>query len=307
MTSPDKLTSMGLVTNLTTVGNADDRRSTRRGAGGRRGRAGGRACPCASSPTSPSWRTSSTLYATIWGRSENPPVTLELLRAFTKAGNYVGGAFEGDRLVGACVGFFHAPGRGRAAQPHRRRRPAAQRAAASGSRSSCTSGRGRCCAASPRSPGPSTRWSAATPTSTWSSWPRAGRVPAELLRPDARHHQRRRRLRPAAGALAAARPRGRRGLRRPVRARRWSPTSSPPARSSRSASAPTAHRCRATSTARPSLVAVPRDIEALRDADPALAQRWRVAVRESLAALLADGGRIDGFDRAGWYVVRRDR
>ena len=36
-------------------------------------------------------------------------MTVELLRAFAKAGNYVGGAFEGGRLVGACVGFFHAP------------------------------------------------------------------------------------------------------------------------------------------------------------------------------------------------------
>ena len=49
------------------------------------------------------------LYSSIWGRAENPPMTLELLRAFTKAGNYVGGAYAGDRLVGACVGFFHAP------------------------------------------------------------------------------------------------------------------------------------------------------------------------------------------------------
>src|SRR5262245_50269041 len=49
------------------------------------------------------------LLSGIWGRPENPPMTLELLRAFTKAGNYVGGAFEDGRLVGACVGFFHAP------------------------------------------------------------------------------------------------------------------------------------------------------------------------------------------------------
>ena len=49
------------------------------------------------------------LYAGIWGRDANPPITLELLRAFTKAGNYVGGAFSGGRLTGACVGFFHAP------------------------------------------------------------------------------------------------------------------------------------------------------------------------------------------------------
>ena len=41
--------------------------------------------------------------------------------------------------------------------------------ATSASRSSCTSAPGRCCAGSPRSPGPSTRWSAATRTSTWSS------------------------------------------------------------------------------------------------------------------------------------------
>ena len=49
------------------------------------------------------------LYSAIWGRDANPPMTVELLRAFTKAGNYVGGAFEDGRLVGACVGFFHAP------------------------------------------------------------------------------------------------------------------------------------------------------------------------------------------------------
>ena len=36
-------------------------------------------------------------------------MTIELLRAFSKAGNYVAGAFDGGRLVGACVGFFHAP------------------------------------------------------------------------------------------------------------------------------------------------------------------------------------------------------
>ena len=54
-----------------------------------------------------------------------------------------------------------------------------------------------------------------------------------------------------------------------------------------------------------SLVAVPRDIAALRTGDPALAQRWRIAVREVLSTLVADGARIEGFDRAGHYVVRR--
>jgi predicted GNAT superfamily acetyltransferase len=55
------------------------------------------------------------------------------------------------------------------------------------------------------------------------------------------------------------------------------------------------------------LVAVPRDIGELRSAGSALATRWRVSLRDTLAALLADGARIDGFDRAGWYVVRRPR
>lgn len=50
------------------------------------------------------------LYDSIWRPDpKNPPVTTELLRALTKAGNYVGGAYDGDELIGACVGFFSAP------------------------------------------------------------------------------------------------------------------------------------------------------------------------------------------------------
>jgi predicted GNAT superfamily acetyltransferase len=55
-----------------------------------------------------------------------------------------------------------------------------------------------------------------------------------------------------------------------------------------------------------SLVAVPPDIEGLRKTDPALAGRWRAAVRDVLTGLIGEGGRIAGFDRAGWYVVRRE-
>ena len=53
------------------------------------------------------------------------------------------------------------------------------------------------------------------------------------------------------------------------------------------------------------LVAVPADIEALRSVDPATAKDWRVAVRDALGAAMADGGRVVGFDRAGWYVIDR--
>ncbi|MDR5699004.1 GNAT family N-acetyltransferase [Agromyces aerolatus] len=51
------------------------------------------------------------LLGEIWGRSTNPPVTTEMLRALTKAGHYVSGAFVGSRLVGATIGFASAPGR----------------------------------------------------------------------------------------------------------------------------------------------------------------------------------------------------
>lgn len=53
------------------------------------------------------------------------------------------------------------------------------------------------------------------------------------------------------------------------------------------------------------LVAVPADIEALRRHDPGCARDWRVAVRESLGTLLADGARFLGFDKTGWYLLQR--
>ena len=49
------------------------------------------------------------LLAEIWGRADNPPLPAELLRAFGKSGNYVAGAYAGDRLVGTCIGFHGDP------------------------------------------------------------------------------------------------------------------------------------------------------------------------------------------------------
>ena len=46
------------------------------------------------------------LFTTIWGK---PSVSTELLRAFSKTENYVGGAFRDGALVGACVAFHAAP------------------------------------------------------------------------------------------------------------------------------------------------------------------------------------------------------
>jgi predicted GNAT superfamily acetyltransferase len=56
----------------------------------------------------------------------------------------------------------------------------------------------------------------------------------------------------------------------------------------------------------PLLVAVPRDVEVLRARDPALAARWRYAVRDALVAALAEGYRITGMARDGWYLLEVD-
>ncbi|MFK0251143.1 hypothetical protein ACIQUM_41145 [Amycolatopsis azurea] len=54
------------------------------------------------------------------------------------------------------------------------------------------------------------------------------------------------------------------------------------------------------------LVAIPPDIELLRTRRPSIARDWRLAVRETLGALLADGARLTGFDRAACgYVLTR--
>ncbi|MEV6491401.1 GNAT family N-acetyltransferase [Actinoplanes sp. NPDC051633] len=50
------------------------------------------------------------------------------------------------------------------------------------------------------------------------------------------------------------------------------------------------------------LIATPSDIAALRRTDPAMANAWRVALREVLSPLV---GEVAGFDRAGFYVVRQ--
>ena len=54
------------------------------------------------------------------------------------------------------------------------------------------------------------------------------------------------------------------------------------------------------------LVGVPADVETLRVTDPPCATAWRTALRDVLAPLMADGARVTGFDRDGWYVVSAD-
>lgn len=59
---------------------------------------------------------------------------------------------------------------------------------------------------------------------------------------------------------------------------------------------------------RVALIAIPRDVEAMRRTDPACALSWRHELRAALALLMADPGwRVTGFARSGWYRLERSR
>ncbi|MEU5954279.1 GNAT family N-acetyltransferase [Streptomyces sp. NPDC047525] len=241
------------------------------------------------------------LYEGIWRPDgKNPPVTTELLRALTKAGSYVGGAFDGGELVGACVGFFSPPAagalhshiagvaarmRGRSvgnALKLHQRAWALQRQVAEISwtfdplvRRNAYFNLGKLAAAAteylPNFYGQMNDGINGTDDTdrllvTWRlaapevALACAGQRPAP---------------RPTAGAVTAL------GV---------SPRESP---------------VLGTLEGPTVLVAVPADIEQLRATDPARAADWRSALRDVLGGLLADGARITGFDRDGRYIVER--
>jgi predicted GNAT superfamily acetyltransferase len=52
-------------------------------------------------------------------------------------------------------------------------------------------------------------------------------------------------------------------------------------------------------------VQIPGDIAAVREVDPARALRWRIALRQTIIGVRADGWRIIGFDRSGHYLLER--
>ena len=246
----------------------------------------------------------SRLFATIWRPDRQPAGDAELLRAFAKAGNYVAGAFDGRRLVGACVGFFHAPAED-ALHSHITGVSRAATAAASGSRSSCTSAPGRCARAlrdrvDLRPAGPPQRLlqpgqaGAPRPTEYLPNFYGAmddgingGDDSDRLLV--------RWRLRDPVVARPAPAAR-----RRPSR-----PTSSPRgaavALGVAADGAPVAGRLDGDRCWSPSPTS-----RAPRRPTRRSRTRWRLAVREALTPLIADGGRVVGFDRTGWYVVTGD-
>ncbi|MGB7447821.1 MAG: GNAT family N-acetyltransferase [Ornithinimicrobium sp.] len=53
-------------------------------------------------------------------------------------------------------------------------------------------------------------------------------------------------------------------------------------------------------------IALPRDIETLREADPETATAWRARLREVLPFLLSSGWQVDRFESPGRYVLTRN-
>jgi predicted GNAT superfamily acetyltransferase len=236
----------------------------------------------------------------------NPPVTAEFLRALAHAGNYVAGAFAGDQLVGACVGFFASPA---AHAMHSHIAGVSLRVL------------GRHVGFALKLHQRAWALSRDVTTIAWTFDPLVCRnayfnvaklaaLPAEYL-PD------------FYGAMDDVINAGDDSDRLLVH---WPLAADSVARASQGAgSAADASRLRAAGAAvaldidadglpavrdtdllAPTvLVRVPLDIETVRRHHVAVARRWRHAVRQVLGGLMSEGARVAGFDRSGWYVVHR--
>lgn len=243
------------------------------------------------------------LFDGIWRPApNNPPVTTHLLRALSKAGNYVAGAFDGPVLVGACVGFLGAPA-GHVLHSH----VAGVASTALGRHVGFALKLHQRAWAAERGIG-EVEWTydPLVARNAHFNITKLGARPAEYLAnfygdmaddinggDDSDRLLIRWDLRSAAVADACA------GAPAPGDVRAELERGAVVALGRSAHGTPVAGSVEGETL----LVAVPRDVEALRTADPGGAKEWRVAVREVLGAALAGGGGITGFDRAGWYVV----
>ncbi|MET1075097.1 MAG: GNAT family N-acetyltransferase [Umezawaea sp.] len=243
------------------------------------------------------------LYDGIWRPDPtNPPVTTKLLRALSKVGNPVTGAFDGPDLVGACVGFFGAP---------------ADRVLHSHVAGVSSAALGRHVGFALKLHQRAWALERGIALVEWTYDPlvarnahfnitKLGAVPVEYLAnfyggmedginggDDSDRLLVHWDLGSDAVERACAGPRPAADVEAEL------------ARGAVVALGRSAHGGPVPGPAdgRTLLVAVPGDVEALRSTDPGLAKEWRGAVRAALGGALADGARITGFDRTGWYVL----
>lgn len=232
------------------------------------------------------------LVTEVWGVNEGgDPVSAEMMRALSHAGNYVAGAHQDGRLVGASVAFFAAPV-GTTLHSHLTGVLGAGR------------GVGLALKLHQRD------WARERGLSriTWTYDP--------LVRRNAYFNLVKLGARPVEylpsfyGPMTDAINSGD-DTDRALAA--WDITETEPAPASRLASqAAPMLRCDRDGRpelldtgARTVLVELPADIETLRRADPDAARAWRLAVRDVLGGLLADGARVTGFHDRTAYVVDR--
>jgi len=245
------------------------------------------------------------LFDEIWQPDPaTPPMTAELMRALTKAGSYVAGAYRGGLLSGASVGFFGPPA-DRTLHSH---------------------------ITGVRDPGEGAGYAMKLHQRAWAMARGVTEIAwtyDPLIRRNAYFNLVKLGARPAEylpnfyggmqdginGGDETDRLLVRWDLRSPQVAGACGGTfSAASAAAGRAGSAVTVLSVAADGGpvlaerfARPPraalLVAVPADIEKLRVTDPALASAWRVALRDVLGSAMAAGARITGFDRTGWYVM----
>ncbi|UBU10812.1 GNAT family N-acetyltransferase [Nonomuraea gerenzanensis] len=226
------------------------------------------------------------LFDEIWHpEPANVPVTVELMAGFTHTGNYVAGAFAGEELVGASVGFLAAGGAlhshvtgavigkgvGYALKLHQRdwcRKRGLERI-------------------------------------TWTFDP--------LVRRNAHFNLVKLGARPEAylpefyGAMADAINEGDASDRLLAV---WRVTGEPERKDLLDEAYPVVREAADGGPAvedggghRVVLVGTPRDVERLRRQDAAAARAWRMAVREALGGAMAAGARVSGFTERGEYIV----
>ncbi|AZS41296.1 MULTISPECIES: GNAT family N-acetyltransferase [Microbacterium] len=251
------------------------------------------------------------LFQSIWTKQgEASPVNVETLRALSKAGSYVGGAFEHDELVGACFGFFAAP---------------EQRALHSHIAGVSSRMRGRSVGFALKVHQRAWALEEGLDEISWTFDPLISRNAhfnlVKLAATPTSYH--RNFYGHMADALNGADDTDRMLVTwyvrdpRVVAACHGGPVpeieeidtekinaeemSVEPLLSVGGDLGPLRHR----TDARLVRVALPRDIETLRLTEPARATAWRLALRETLGSSLEGGGRVLSFDRSGAYTIDR--
>jgi predicted GNAT superfamily acetyltransferase len=262
------------------------------------------------------------LFEQIWRPAPGnpPPVSAELLRALAHAGNYVAGAWAGERLAGACMGFLASPGGAQGRSPGGALGPAHTGLALHSHIAGVAPGTQR------RGVGFALKahqraWalSHGLRLAVWTFDPLVARnawfnltklaAAATGYLPD------------FYGPMTDAINAGEESDRLLVSWRLDDPRVAAACSGSPGEPDPGALRAAGAKAALDQdagglpvagptdaevlLVRVPPDVEGLRERDPAAARRWRHAVRGTLGGLMASGAEVTGFTRDGCYVLQR--